>query len=52
MLPAVAQGAIGIENRTDDINIKNFLRPINDKNTEFKFLSRDFLLDLKVLVLP
>ena len=48
MLPAVAQGAIGIENRTDDINIKNFLRPINDKNTEIQIsIERDFLLELE-----
>ncbi len=48
MLPAVAQGAIGIENRIADNDIKNFLQPINDKNTETQILiERDFLFELE-----
>lgn len=34
MLPAAAQGAIGIERRIADTRIDQFLRPLNDKNTE------------------
>ncbi|SIS88945.1 hydroxymethylbilane synthase [Paracoccus saliphilus] len=33
MLPAVAQGAIGIERRLDDENVAAMLRPINDVET-------------------
>lgn len=33
MLPAVAQGAIGIERRTDDGDVAALLRPINDVET-------------------
>ena len=48
MLPAVAQGAIGIENRIEDKVIKDFLKPINDKNTEIQIIiERDFLSELE-----
>src|SRR5690606_30078922 len=33
MLPAVAQGAIGIERRSDDDGIAALLRPVNDVET-------------------
>lgn len=33
MLPAVAQGAIGIEVRSDDETIQQYLAPLNDQNT-------------------
>ncbi|MGI9482840.1 MAG: hydroxymethylbilane synthase [Hyphomicrobiales bacterium] len=33
MLPAVAQGAIGIEVRADDTNTRALLEPLNDKET-------------------
>lgn len=33
MLPAVAQGAIGVERRADDHDTTNLLRPINDVET-------------------
>jgi hydroxymethylbilane synthase len=33
MLPAVAQGAIGIACRSDDIGTRNLLRPLNDDDT-------------------
>jgi hydroxymethylbilane synthase len=33
MLPAVAQGAIGIECRTDDGRVRDALAPLNDKDT-------------------
>ena len=34
MLPAVAQGAIGIEHREDDMAVKELLDPINHQETE------------------
>ncbi len=44
MLPAVAQGAIGIEQRSDDESISKMLEPINHKNTETQLLAeRSFL---------
>jgi len=33
MLPAVGQGAIGIEHRADDTRTRDLLQPINDDNT-------------------
>lgn len=35
MLPAVGQGAMGIEIRSDDAQLKDLLRKLNDKNTQF-----------------
>ena len=47
MLPAVAQGAIGIEQQVDNEEIKCLLEPINDKNTELQLLvERAFLAEL------
>ena len=47
MLPAVAQGAIGIEQRSDNEQIRDFLTPINDKITELQLLvERSFLAEL------
>ena len=44
MLPAVAQGAIGIEQRTDNELISDLLKPINDQNTETQLTAeRSFL---------
>lgn len=34
MLPAVAQGAIGVEQRTDDARVSAYLAPLNDPGTE------------------
>lgn len=36
MLPAVAQGAIGIESRSDDAEIIRLLQPLNHPETEFR----------------
>lgn len=36
MLPAVAQGAIGIERRTDDARARALLAPIHDMATEYR----------------
>ena len=33
MLPAVAQGAIGVERRTDDERMADLIAPINDQQT-------------------
>ena len=47
MLPAVAQGAIGIEQKADNEDIKNFLKPIHDRVTELQLLvERSFLAEL------
>ena len=47
MLPAVAQGAIGIEQKSDNEEIREFLIPIHDKKTELQMLvERSFLLEL------
>ena len=47
MLPAVAQGAIGIEQKSDNEDIREFLRPIHDKKTELELLAeRSFLSEL------
>ncbi len=34
MLPAIAQGAIGVEHRNDDHQIRTLLEPLNDLDTE------------------
>jgi hydroxymethylbilane synthase len=48
MLPAVAQGVIGIEIRNDDVETEELLKPINDKNTETCILAeRAFLRTLE-----
>ncbi len=39
MLPANGQGAVGIECRTDDENIKKLLAPLEDKNTRVRVLA-------------
>ena len=36
MLPAVAQGAIGIESRADDHRVNTLLAPLNDPQTELR----------------
>lgn len=36
MLPAVAQGAIGVERRRDDAGVEALLAPINDRPTEVR----------------
>ena len=47
MLPAVAQGAIGIEQKSDNDLIRKFLEPVHDKNTELQLLvERSFLAEL------
>ena len=47
MLPAVAQGAIGIEQKSDNESIRKILEPIHDKNTELQLLvERSFLAEL------
>ena len=47
MLPAVAQGAIGIEQKIDNEEIKNFLAAIHDQKTEIQLLvERTFLSEL------
>ena len=47
MLPAVAQGAIGIEQKSDNESIRKLLEPIHDKNTELQLLvERSFLAEL------
>jgi len=47
MLPAVAQGAIGIEQKSDNESIRNFLEPIHHKKTELQLLvERSFLAEL------
>ena len=47
MLPAVAQGAIGIEQREDNRQIQKFLAPIHDQETELRLLvERSFLSEL------
>ena len=47
MLPAVAQGAIGIEQKSDNDLIRKLLEPIHDKNTELQLLvERSFLAEL------
>ena len=44
MLPAVAQGAIGIEQREDNELISSLLKPINDRKTELQLVAeRSFL---------
>ena len=47
MLPAVAQGAIGIEQKTENEEIRTFLEPIHDKKTELQLsVERSFLSEL------
>ena len=47
MIPAVGQGALGIETRKDDINIKNLLNFLNHKETEICIRAeRSFLQEL------
>ena len=47
MLPAVAQGAIGIEQKSDNEQIQDLLKPIHDKKTELRLLvERSFLSEL------
>ncbi len=47
MLPAVAQGAIGIENRTDDTRVIDMLAPIHDADTGVRLAAeRAFLAGL------
>ena len=47
MLPAVAQGAIGIEQKSDNEEIRKLLKPIHDKKTELQLLvERSFLAEL------
>ena len=36
MLPAVGQGAIGIETRSDDAEVQRILQPLNDSDTVFQ----------------
>ena len=44
MLPAVAQGAIGIERRTDDARVAEMLNAIHDRPTQFRLdAERSFL---------
>ena len=43
ILPAIGQGAIGIECRSDDIKTKNLITPLGDKNTTLCVLTeREF----------
>ena len=47
MLPAVAQGAIGIEQMADNEEIRKLLAPIHDRDTELQLLvERSFLEEL------
>ncbi len=47
MLPAVAQGAIGIEQRVEDSDVRALLKPLNDKKTFNQLLvERAFLSEL------
>lgn len=47
MLPAVAQGVIGIEIRDDDARVENAVRQINDAETEIRICAeRNFLRNL------
>jgi hydroxymethylbilane synthase len=47
MLPAVAQGAIGIENRIDDTRVVEMLAPIHDADTGMRLAAeRAFLAGL------
>ena len=47
MLPAVAQGAIGIEQKSDNEQIRDFLKPIHHRKTELQLLvERSFLSEL------
>lgn len=47
LLPAVAQGAIGIERRQNDARIAELLRPIHDEPTQFRLnAERAFLAEL------
>ena len=47
MLPAVAQGAIGIEQRSNDEIVSEILQPINDKKTTTQLITeRSFLAEL------
>ena len=47
MLPAVAQGAIGIEQKSDNEDIRSFLSPIHDQETALQLLvERTFLSEL------
>ena len=47
MLPAVAQGAIGIEQKADNEEIRKLLEPIHDRDTELQLLvERSFLKEL------
>ncbi len=48
MLPAVAQGAIGIETRADDAEIRALLEPLNDAETAVRVAAeRGFLITLE-----
>ncbi len=47
MLPAVAQGAIGIEQKTDNRQVRELLAPIHDQETELRLkVERSFLSEL------
>ena len=47
MLPAVAQGAIGIEQKSNNEQIRDFLKPIHHRKTEIQLLvERSFLSEL------
>ncbi len=47
MLPAVAQGAVGIEQRSDNEQLSDFLAPIHDHKTAVQLLTeRSFLSEL------
>jgi hydroxymethylbilane synthase len=44
MLPAIAQGAIGLQTRQDDVQTRSMLQPINDRTTQIAItLERAFL---------
>ena len=48
MLPAVAQGAIGIETRADDSRTRDLLAPLNDESTAVRVAAeRGFLIRLE-----
>ncbi|MDA0738598.1 MAG: hydroxymethylbilane synthase [Nitrospirae bacterium] len=48
ILPAVGQGALGIEGRTDDVFIQNLLAPLNDSTSRIAVLAeRAFLARLE-----
>jgi hydroxymethylbilane synthase len=44
MLPAVAQGAVGIEIRVNDALVQNYLRPLNDSPTAQRVLAERAML--------